>query len=76
MKLPEMTSRSGLRPSVQTAFGGLNHNLSAEERFALEQEIPAGRFGTPEEVAACVRLLFHAPSYLTGQIIGVDGGWG
>ena len=29
MKLPEMTSRSGLRPSVQTAFGGLNHNLSA-----------------------------------------------
>ncbi len=53
----------------------MNDNLSPEEKAALAEEIPMGRFGTPEEVAECVRLLAQAPLYLTGQIITVDGGW-
>ncbi len=53
----------------------MNSNLSPQEKKALAEEIPAGRFGTPEEVAECVRLLAKAPLYLTGQIIAVDGGW-
>ena len=49
--------------------------LSEEDRQALAEEIPAGRFGTPEEVAQTVWDLANAPSYMTGQIIGLDGGF-
>jgi len=53
----------------------MNDNLSAEEKEILAQEIPAGRFAQPEEIARCVLHLAKAPAYLTGQIITVDGGW-
>lgn len=53
----------------------MNKNLSPEERLSLEIEIPAGRFGTPQEIADVVIQLCDAPAYLTGQIIGVDGGF-
>lgn len=53
----------------------MNACFEAEERRMLEEEIPAGRFGTAEEVADLVKSLLTAPSYLTGQIIGLDGGW-
>ena len=43
MKLPEMTSRSSLRPSVQTAFGGLNHNLSAGDGELYAMKNLSGR---------------------------------
>ena len=52
----------------------MNARLSTEERAALEEEIPAGRYGTPEEAARAVLMLAEAPAYLTGQIIGLDGG--
>lgn len=53
----------------------MNQQLDAEERMALENEIPAGRFGTPQEVADTVLQLIQSPTYLTGQIIGMDGGF-
>ncbi len=53
----------------------MNAQLDAEERSALETEIPAGRFGTPQEVADMVIHLVESPAYLTGQIIGFDGGF-
>ena len=53
----------------------MNRWLSPEERKALEEAIPAGRFGTPKEAAQAVFSLCHAPLYLTGQIIGLDGGF-
>lgn len=53
----------------------MNAQLSPEERCALEEEIPACRFGTPEEVATLVWNVAHAPSYMTGQILGIDGGY-
>ena len=52
----------------------MNAHLSEEERLSLEIEIPAGRFGTPEEVAELVLQVAESPAYLTGQIIGIDGG--
>lgn len=52
----------------------MNEHLSEEERLSLEIEIPAGRFGTPEEVADMVLQIAESPTYLTGQIIGIDGG--
>ena len=52
----------------------MNARLTPEERTALEDEIPAGRYGTPGEAAQAVLMLAEAPAYLTGQIIGLDGG--
>lgn len=52
----------------------MNARLDEEERNALIEEIPAGRFGTPEEAAKLALLLAEAPAYLTGQIIRMDGG--
>ena len=61
------------------AFGTIdtrmNSCFSVEERTALEEEIPIGRYGTTEEAAECIYRLATAPAYLTGQIITIDGGW-
>lgn len=53
----------------------MNQCFSAEEKKQLADEIPAGRFGTPQEVAALTLSLATSPSYLTGQVITLDGGW-
>lgn len=53
----------------------MNGYFDAEERRALEDEIPMGRYGTPEEVADLAWQLATAPTYLTGQILTIDGGW-
>ena len=53
----------------------MNAQLSAEEKAELSEEIPAGRFAQPSEIARAVLSLIHAPAYLTGQIVTVDGGW-
>ena len=53
----------------------MNACFAKEELAALTEEIPAGRFGTPEEVAALALQLCAAGSYLTGQIITLDGGF-
>lgn len=53
----------------------MNSQLSKEERLELEEEIPMGRYGTPGEVADLALLLAEGPAYMTGQIIGIDGGF-
>ena len=53
----------------------MNACFSEEERAALADEIPAGRFGAPEEVASLALTLAKENEYLTGQIITLDGGW-
>lgn len=53
----------------------MNHVLSDEERLDLANEIPAGRLGHVDEVADLVYQLSQNNSYLTGQVIGLDGGW-
>lgn len=53
----------------------MNSRLNEEEKNMLCEEIPAGRFGTCEEVARTVLALAGSPAYLTAQIIGIDGGF-
>ena len=53
----------------------MNECFTEEERAGLIDLIPAGRMGTPEEVAETVMLISKMPVYLTGQIISIDGGF-
>ncbi|MCR5154017.1 MAG: 3-oxoacyl-ACP reductase FabG [Lachnospiraceae bacterium] len=53
----------------------MNGHLSKEEKAELAEEIPAGRFGSPEEVADTLVNLTNTTTYLTGQIIRLDGGF-
>lgn len=54
----------------------MNSFLSEEDRKNLEEEIPFGRFGMPEEIGkTAVFLCSDDASYITGQIIRADGGY-
>ena len=53
----------------------MNHHLNDDEKQSLADEIPVGRMGKPEEIGEFVKQLCSSPSYLTGQVITIDGGW-
>ena len=48
-----------------------------ERGFAeRSKDIPVGRFGTPDEVAAAIVFLASdGAAFITGQALGIDGGW-
>ena len=49
--------------------------LDAAARETLTGQIPAGRLGVPDDVAAAVSFLASdEASYITGQVLGVNGG--
>lgn len=66
-------------PVNAVSFGvidtAMNSQLSEDERLALEEEIPMGRFASPEEAARLIYEIALSPTYLTGQIIRMDGGF-
>lgn len=53
----------------------MNSHLSADDRKALENEIPLGRFGQADEVAKAVMFFIDGADYITGQTLCVDGGF-
>lgn len=49
--------------------------FTAEELRVLADETPVGRLGTPEEIARCALWLSNEQSsFITAQIIGINGG--
>ena len=54
----------------------MNNSLSDDDKAAFADEIPAGRFGTPEEIAGIVSFLAGKDSsYVTSQTLVADGGF-
>jgi 3-oxoacyl-[acyl-carrier protein] reductase len=66
--------------TVNVVAPGVIAGRMADEAFPPEQlkaMVPAGRAGTPDEVAALVRFLCsEAAGYISGQVIGINGGMG
>src|SRR5437773_2367374 len=57
---------------IETDMTGV---LSDEIRQAILQKIPLGKLGQPDDIAAAVAYLASAEaSYITGQVLTVDGG--
>lgn len=71
----EMASR-GI--AVNVVAPGVIAGSMAQDAFPpeqIKQMVPAGRAGTPEDVAALVGFLCSADAgYINGQVIGIDGG--
>ena len=54
----------------------MNAHLSAEDIAELCEETPLGRLGSPDDIAETVAFLASAEAgFITGQIIGVNGGF-
>ena len=65
---------NGIAPGVIDTK--MNEVFSEDDRKSLEDEIPLGRFGTPEEIGKlAVFLASDDSSYITGQVIRADGGF-
>jgi 3-oxoacyl-[acyl-carrier protein] reductase len=73
----EVASRQITVNAVAPGFipTSLTNDLSEELKKSILSATPARRMGTPEEIAAAVAFLAsEEASYITGQVLAVDGG--
>ncbi len=55
---------------------GMNSNFTIEELSDFVSDIPLGRMGSADEVAAAIEFLASEKAdYITGQILGINGGF-
>lgn len=53
----------------------MTQGLSSDVKDVLQKQIPLGRLGQPEDIAAAVRFLASdEAAYITGQVLHVNGG--
>ncbi|MBP3447088.1 MAG: 3-oxoacyl-ACP reductase FabG [Clostridia bacterium] len=54
----------------------MNKGFDEETITALKEETPVGRLGTPEDIARAIAFLADEKSgFITGQTLGIDGGF-
>jgi len=73
----ELASRNITVNAVAPGFirTNMTAGLSDEIKKTLQSKIPLGKTGTPEDIASAVAFLASAEaSYITGQVLCVDGG--
>ncbi len=73
----ELASRGVTVNAIAPGFivTAMTEALPETVRKAFLDQIPLGRFGTPEDVAElAVYLASEGASYVTGQVIGINGG--
>ncbi|MEO6078797.1 MAG: 3-oxoacyl-ACP reductase FabG [Steroidobacteraceae bacterium] len=73
----ELASRNITVNAVAPGFidTDMTSKLPEEQKLALLKQIPAGRLGSPEDIAEAVAFLAsQAASYITGQTLSVNGG--
>jgi pteridine reductase len=49
-------------------------HFPADERARITAQTPLGRIGRPEDIALAVKYLLFDATYVTGQVLAVDGG--
>ena len=75
--LQEVASRDITVNSIAPGFidTDMTRDLDSSQTDALRQQIPAGRLGTPEDIAAAVVFLASdAGAYITGETLNINGG--
>jgi 3-oxoacyl-[acyl-carrier protein] reductase len=73
----ELGSRSVTVNSVAPGFidTDMTRELTEEQRATMLKQIPLGRLGQPEEIAAVVAFLCSdAAAYITGETVHINGG--
>ncbi len=73
----EYASRSVTVNAVAPGFidTAMTQGLPPDVKEALQKQIPLGRLGLPSDIAAAVKFLVSdAASYITGQVLHVNGG--
>ncbi|MCB0407162.1 MAG: 3-oxoacyl-[acyl-carrier-protein] reductase [Bdellovibrionales bacterium] len=73
----EMASRNIRMNCIAPGFIAteMTESLEIKQQEAIKERIPLGRMGTPEDIAALTAfLLSDGGSYITGQVIQVNGG--
>jgi 3-oxoacyl-[acyl-carrier protein] reductase len=73
----EVASRGITANAVAPGFidTEMTQHLEAEWKEELKRRIPVGYLGSPQDVAEAVAFLASEPArYITGQVLGVDGG--
>jgi 3-oxoacyl-[acyl-carrier protein] reductase len=73
----EVASRNITVNTIAPGFiaSAMTDQLNDKQRASILGQIPAGRLGTPEEVAACsLFLASDSAAYITGHTLNVNGG--
>ena len=73
----ELASRAITVNAIAPGFitTDMTESLPVATRKEFAERIPLGRFGTPEEVAeVALFLASDAAAYVTGQVVGINGG--